>query len=205
MRSGVGVWRTEAPSSAPKCCVIFPSLSLSSPVSKMRPLGADDPASWIFPFWSDWILDKSLVLSSAEYEALQSPSEAFRNVTSEEILKMIEENRYPHLGRWSVWGVMSGHSSSQSLSVKVYSSLNMNGSVFSWMCGLHGLLTQDCGWHSRERVGLSAWNLWLGRGWWSLIVWLGTRDGLYSWMLYLMPIVTMGPKGWLERRCQLKW
>lgn len=205
MRSGVGVWRTEAPSSAPKCCVIFPSLSLSSPVSKMRPLGADDPASWIFPFWSDWILDKSLVLSSAEYEALQSPSEAFRNVTSEEILKMIEENRYPHLGRWSVWGVMSGHSSSQSLSVKVYSWLNMNGSVFSWMCGLHGLLTQDCGWHSRERVGLSAWNLWLGRGWWSLIVWMGTRDGLYSWMLYLTLIVTMGPKGWLERRCQLKW
>ncbi|XP_024902311.1 DNA-directed RNA polymerase I subunit RPA49 [Pteropus alecto] len=34
------------------------------------------------------------LLSSAEYEALQSPSEAFRNVTSEEILKMIEENSH---------------------------------------------------------------------------------------------------------------
>nr|BAE91577.1 unnamed protein product [Macaca fascicularis] len=34
------------------------------------------------------------LLSPAEYEALQSPSEAFRNVTSEEILKMIEENSH---------------------------------------------------------------------------------------------------------------
>ncbi|XP_036116979.1 DNA-directed RNA polymerase I subunit RPA49 [Molossus molossus] len=34
------------------------------------------------------------LLSPAEYEALQSPSEAFRNVTSEEILKMMEENRH---------------------------------------------------------------------------------------------------------------
>ncbi|KAF5917780.1 hypothetical protein HPG69_013617 [Diceros bicornis minor] len=34
------------------------------------------------------------VLSPVEYEALQSPSEAFRNVTSEEILKMIEENSH---------------------------------------------------------------------------------------------------------------
>ncbi|XP_012624559.2 DNA-directed RNA polymerase I subunit RPA49 [Microcebus murinus] len=34
------------------------------------------------------------LLSPVEYEALQSPSEAFRNVTSEEILKMIEENSH---------------------------------------------------------------------------------------------------------------
>ncbi|XP_029776560.1 DNA-directed RNA polymerase I subunit RPA49 [Suricata suricatta] len=34
------------------------------------------------------------LLSPAEYEALQSPSEAFRNVSSEEILKMIEENSH---------------------------------------------------------------------------------------------------------------
>uniref|UniRef100_A0A9L0RB20 RNA polymerase I subunit E n=1 Tax=Equus caballus TaxID=9796 RepID=A0A9L0RB20_HORSE len=34
------------------------------------------------------------LLSPAEYEALQSPSEAFRNVTSEDILKMIEENSH---------------------------------------------------------------------------------------------------------------
>uniref|UniRef100_G3TA66 RNA polymerase I subunit E n=2 Tax=Loxodonta africana TaxID=9785 RepID=G3TA66_LOXAF len=34
------------------------------------------------------------LLSPAEYEALKSPSEAFRTVTSEEILKMIEENRH---------------------------------------------------------------------------------------------------------------
>ncbi|XP_017398419.1 DNA-directed RNA polymerase I subunit RPA49 [Cebus imitator] len=34
------------------------------------------------------------LLSPAEYEALQSPSEAFRNITSEEILKMIEENSH---------------------------------------------------------------------------------------------------------------
>ncbi|XP_006729172.1 DNA-directed RNA polymerase I subunit RPA49 [Leptonychotes weddellii] len=34
------------------------------------------------------------LLSTAEYEALQSPSEAFRNVSSEEILKMIEENSH---------------------------------------------------------------------------------------------------------------
>ncbi|XP_036186249.1 DNA-directed RNA polymerase I subunit RPA49 [Myotis myotis] len=34
------------------------------------------------------------LLSPAEYEALRSPSEAFRNVTSEEILKMIEENSH---------------------------------------------------------------------------------------------------------------
>ncbi|XP_062938313.1 DNA-directed RNA polymerase I subunit RPA49 [Cynocephalus volans] len=34
------------------------------------------------------------LLSPAEYEALRSPSEAFRNVTSEEILKMIEESRH---------------------------------------------------------------------------------------------------------------
>ncbi|KAF4025501.1 hypothetical protein G4228_017320 [Cervus hanglu yarkandensis] len=34
------------------------------------------------------------VLSPVEYDALQSPSEAFRNVTSEEILKMIEENSH---------------------------------------------------------------------------------------------------------------
>ncbi|XP_037654179.1 DNA-directed RNA polymerase I subunit RPA49 [Choloepus didactylus] len=34
------------------------------------------------------------LLSPAEYEALQSPSEAFRNVKSEEILKMIEENSH---------------------------------------------------------------------------------------------------------------
>lgn len=56
----------------------------------------------MFPFWSDCVLDHFLVLSPAEYEALQSPSEAFRNVTSEEILKMIEENRYPDLDRWSL-------------------------------------------------------------------------------------------------------
>lgn len=34
------------------------------------------------------------LLSPAEYDALQSPSEAFRNVTSEQILKMIEENSH---------------------------------------------------------------------------------------------------------------
>ncbi|KAM9206884.1 DNA-directed RNA polymerase I subunit RPA49 [Dugong dugon] len=34
------------------------------------------------------------LLSPVEYEALKSPSEAFRNVTSEEILKMIEENSH---------------------------------------------------------------------------------------------------------------
>ncbi|XP_021562718.1 DNA-directed RNA polymerase I subunit RPA49 isoform X2 [Carlito syrichta] len=34
------------------------------------------------------------LLSPVEYEALWSPSEAFRNVTSEEILKMIEENSH---------------------------------------------------------------------------------------------------------------
>ncbi|XP_054545333.1 DNA-directed RNA polymerase I subunit RPA49 isoform X2 [Talpa occidentalis] len=34
------------------------------------------------------------LLSPSEYEALQSPSEAFKNVTSEEILKMIEENSH---------------------------------------------------------------------------------------------------------------
>ncbi|XP_049482569.1 DNA-directed RNA polymerase I subunit RPA49 [Panthera uncia] len=34
------------------------------------------------------------LLSPAEYEALQSPSEAFRNVSAEEILKMIEENSH---------------------------------------------------------------------------------------------------------------
>ncbi|XP_012512346.1 PREDICTED: DNA-directed RNA polymerase I subunit RPA49 isoform X2 [Propithecus coquereli] len=34
------------------------------------------------------------LLSPVEYEALQSPSEAFRNITSEEILKMIEENSH---------------------------------------------------------------------------------------------------------------
>ncbi|KAB1280597.1 DNA-directed RNA polymerase I subunit RPA49 [Camelus dromedarius] len=34
------------------------------------------------------------LLSPAEYDALQSPSEAFRNVTSEEILKMAEENSH---------------------------------------------------------------------------------------------------------------
>ncbi|EPY78660.1 DNA-directed RNA polymerase I subunit RPA49 [Camelus ferus] len=34
------------------------------------------------------------LLSLAEYDALQSPSEAFRNVTSEEILKMAEENSH---------------------------------------------------------------------------------------------------------------
>ncbi|XP_020013774.1 DNA-directed RNA polymerase I subunit RPA49 [Castor canadensis] len=34
------------------------------------------------------------ILSPMEYEALQSPSEAFRKVTAEEILKMIEENSH---------------------------------------------------------------------------------------------------------------
>uniref|UniRef100_A0A8C6W2J6 Polymerase (RNA) I polypeptide E n=1 Tax=Nannospalax galili TaxID=1026970 RepID=A0A8C6W2J6_NANGA len=34
------------------------------------------------------------ILSPAEYDALESPSEAFRKVTSEEILKMIEENSH---------------------------------------------------------------------------------------------------------------
>ncbi|KAF0883957.1 RPA49 polymerase, partial [Crocuta crocuta] len=34
------------------------------------------------------------LLSPPEYEALQSPSEAFRNISSEEILKMIEENSH---------------------------------------------------------------------------------------------------------------
>ena len=40
------------------------------------------------------VLDPQPVLSPAEYDALESPSEAFRKVTSEDILKMIEENRY---------------------------------------------------------------------------------------------------------------
>uniref|UniRef100_G1LUI2 RNA polymerase I subunit E n=1 Tax=Ailuropoda melanoleuca TaxID=9646 RepID=G1LUI2_AILME len=40
------------------------------------------------------------LLSTTEYEALRSPSEAFRNVSSEEILKMIEENRYPPPAPW---------------------------------------------------------------------------------------------------------
>lgn len=34
------------------------------------------------------------ILSPAEYDALESPSEAFRKVTSEDILKMIEENSH---------------------------------------------------------------------------------------------------------------
>ncbi|KAM5298473.1 DNA-directed RNA polymerase I subunit RPA49 [Ctenodactylus gundi] len=34
------------------------------------------------------------ILSSAEYDALKSPSETFRKVTSEDILKMIEENSH---------------------------------------------------------------------------------------------------------------
>ncbi|XP_006863186.1 PREDICTED: DNA-directed RNA polymerase I subunit RPA49 [Chrysochloris asiatica] len=34
------------------------------------------------------------ILSPVEYDALKSPSETFRNVTSEEILKMIEENSH---------------------------------------------------------------------------------------------------------------
>jgi hypothetical protein len=51
-----------------------------------------------------------------EYEALQSPSEAFRKVTAEEILKMIEENRYSHLGTWGVWGMRLGSSRSQTCS-----------------------------------------------------------------------------------------
>lgn len=66
----------------------------------------------MFPFWSVYDLDLSLVLSTAEYEALQSPSEAFRNVSSEEILKMIEENRYPGVDGVSE-AVMSEHDSSQ--------------------------------------------------------------------------------------------
>uniref|UniRef100_A0A7N5JEI0 RNA polymerase I subunit E n=1 Tax=Ailuropoda melanoleuca TaxID=9646 RepID=A0A7N5JEI0_AILME len=52
------------------------------------------------------------LLSTTEYEALRSPSEAFRNVSSEEILKMIEENRYPPPAPWvdGVSGaVMSEH------------------------------------------------------------------------------------------------
>uniref|UniRef100_A0A7N5JCR9 RNA polymerase I subunit E n=1 Tax=Ailuropoda melanoleuca TaxID=9646 RepID=A0A7N5JCR9_AILME len=54
------------------------------------------------------------LLSTTEYEALRSPSEAFRNVSSEEILKMIEENRYPPPAPWvdGVSGaVMSEHDS----------------------------------------------------------------------------------------------
>lgn len=34
------------------------------------------------------------ILSPAEYDALESPSEAFRKVTSEDILKMVEENSH---------------------------------------------------------------------------------------------------------------
>lgn len=45
-----------------------------------------------------YVLDLQPVLSPAEYDALESPSEAFRNVTSEDILKMIEENRYSWAG-----------------------------------------------------------------------------------------------------------
>ncbi|XP_012882037.1 PREDICTED: DNA-directed RNA polymerase I subunit RPA49 [Dipodomys ordii] len=40
------------------------------------------------------------ILSPAEYEALKIPSETFRKVTSEEILKMIEDNRYSYFSRW---------------------------------------------------------------------------------------------------------
>ncbi|ERE81775.1 DNA-directed RNA polymerase I subunit RPA49-like protein [Cricetulus griseus] len=40
------------------------------------------------------VLNLQPVLSQAEYDALESPSEAFRKVTSEDILKMIEENRH---------------------------------------------------------------------------------------------------------------
>ena len=51
------------------------------------------------------VLDLQPVLSPAEYDALESPSEAFRNVTSEDILKMIEENRYSWAGGAS-WGMI---------------------------------------------------------------------------------------------------
>lgn len=53
----------------------------------------DDLAAWVSILVSH-VLDLQPVLSSAEYDALESPSEAFRKVTSEDILKMIEENRY---------------------------------------------------------------------------------------------------------------
>lgn len=55
------------------------------------------------------VLDPQPVLSPAEYDALESPSEAFRKVTSEDILKMIEENRY-----WWADGVSVSHDGKRS-------------------------------------------------------------------------------------------
>uniref|UniRef100_A0A2I3S1X5 RNA polymerase I subunit E n=2 Tax=Pan TaxID=9596 RepID=A0A2I3S1X5_PANTR len=64
----------------------------------MQPLFSDD-SLYLPPCYDDAAKPEDVykfedLLSPAEYEALQSPSEAFRNVTSEEILKMIEENSH---------------------------------------------------------------------------------------------------------------
>ncbi|GAB1288462.1 DNA-directed RNA polymerase I subunit RPA49 [Apodemus speciosus] len=48
----------------------------------------------VYRFEDIHVLDPQPVLSPAEYDALESPSEAFRKVTSEDILKMIEENSH---------------------------------------------------------------------------------------------------------------
>lgn len=68
-----------------------------SPFSLLPYLGNealwDDLAPWVSILFSH-VLDPQPVLSPAEYDALESPSEAFRKVTSEDILKMVEENRY---------------------------------------------------------------------------------------------------------------
>uniref|UniRef100_A0A2K6DE16 RNA polymerase I subunit E n=1 Tax=Macaca nemestrina TaxID=9545 RepID=A0A2K6DE16_MACNE len=60
---------------------------------------AEDDSLYLPPCYDDATKPEDVykfedLLSPAEYEALQSPSEAFRNVTSEEILKMIEENSH---------------------------------------------------------------------------------------------------------------
>lgn len=68
----------------------------------------DDLAPWVSILFSH-VLDPQPVLSPAEYDALESPSEAFRKVTSEDILKMVEENRYS----W-VDGVSVSHGKNQS-------------------------------------------------------------------------------------------
>ena len=97
-----------------------------------------------------------------EYDALQSPSEAFRNVTSEEILKMIEENRYPawadgESGLWC-WDTHFVESDMKepwvSVRTYVFQDLDMHELVFPPVFRLLGLLPRGCGRHSRGSVGL---------------------------------------------------
>ena len=92
-----------------------------------------------------------------EYDALQSPSEAFRNVTSEEILKMIEENRYPawadgESGLWC-WDTHFVESDMKepwvSVRTYVFQDLDMHELVFPPVFRLRGLLPRGCGRHSR--------------------------------------------------------